>query len=163
MQWNDNRWLELNGGYGVPYDPREAIHKLLHGDAKAAWEELWQELHHQGDVGEVSYAVIPKLVEAHEARGISDWNTYAIAATIEEARQNPRNPALPGWLVSDYEEAWRKLQIIALSELPSATAVELIDSIIAVLAFAKERIALGRMAMLAEDERRELPDEAGWG
>ena len=163
MEWDDNRWLELSGGYGTPYDPRGAILKLTQGDARAAWEELWQELHHQGDVGEVSYAAISKIVDVHEARGTSDWNIYALAATVEEARKNPANPALPGWLASDYEATWHKLQVMALAELAAATTNELIDSIIAVLAFGKNRTALGRMAMLAEDERMELLDGVGWG
>jgi hypothetical protein len=163
MEWDDNRWLELNGGYGTPYDPRGAIRKLANGDVAAAWEELWQELYHQGDVGEVSYAAISKLVDEHEARGARDWNTYAFAATVEVARQNPKNPTLPSWLASDYEAAWHKLQVMALAELPTANTDELIDSIIAVLAFGKKRATLGRMAMLAEDERMELLEGAGWG
>lgn len=163
MEWDDNRWLELNGGYGTPYDPRGAIRKLTHDDADNAWEELWQELHHQGDIGEVSYAAISKIVDAHAARGVPEWNTYALAATIEEARKNPKNPALPSWLASDYEAAWCRLQVMALSELPKATTGELIDSIFAALAFGKNRAALGRMAMLSEDERTELLDGVGWG
>lgn len=163
MEWDDNRWLELSGGYGTPYDPRGAIRKLARGNVAEAWEELWKELYHQGDVGEVSYAAISKIVDEHEARGVSDWNTYALAATVEEARRNPNNPILPSWLASDYEAAWRKLQVMALTELSTATTDELIDSIIAVLAFGKNRAALGRMAMLAEDERTQLLDEAGWG
>lgn len=160
MEGDDNRWLELSGGYGMPYDPRGAIRKLTHDEADTAWEELWQELHHQGDIGEVSYAAVPKIVDAHAARGVPDWNTYALAATIEEAR---KNPALPSWLVSDYEAAWHRLQEMALAELPTATTGELIDSIFAALAFGKNRAALGRMAMLSEDERTELLDGAGWG
>lgn len=163
MEWDDNRWLELSGGYGTPYDPRGAIRKLTHNDADTAWAELWQELHHQGDIGEVSYAAIPKIVDAHEARGVPDWNTYALAATIEEARKNPKNPALPDWLTPDYDAAWRRLQDMALAELSAATTTELIDSILASLAFGKNRAALGRMAMLSEDERIELLDGAGWG
>lgn len=163
MDLDDVRWLELHGGYGMPYDPRKAIKKLADGDTKAAWDELWQELHHQGDIGEASYAAVPKLVDAHEVYCQADWNTYALAATIEEARQNPNNPTLPDWLASDYEAAWRKLQAIGLSELPTAATDELIDSIIAVLAFGKGRTTLGRMAMLADDERAEMLNETGYG
>ena len=89
MQLDDERWAHLRGGYGEPYDPRDAMRRLSDSDV-SAWEELWQELHHQGDVGEASYAALPALVRVHEARGVADWNTYALAATIEEARQNPK-------------------------------------------------------------------------
>ena len=160
---NEEQWAGLCGGYRTPYDPRNAIGKLREGNAKAAWDELWQELHHQGDVGEASYAAVPLLVEVHEARAVPDWNTYAIAATIEEARLNPNNPSLPDWLLDDYEAAWQKLQRLALKELPVAAEAELIDSIIAVLAFGKGRMSLGQMAMLADDERKELLEDSGWG
>ncbi|NML08850.1 hypothetical protein HHL08_01595 [Sphingobium sp. AR-3-1] len=131
-------------------------------DAQTAWAELWQELYHQGDVGEASYAAVPLLAGALEARGVADWNTYAIAATIEGARQKPHNPSVPDWLLDDYDEAWRKLQTLAITELPVATAAELIDSIIAVLAFGKGRASLGQMAMLGDDERKELLEGSGW-
>ena len=158
---NEEQWAGLCGGYRTPYDPRNAIGKLREGDAQAAWDELWQELHHQGDVGEASYAAVPLLAEVHEARSVPDWNTYAIASTIEEARLNPNNPSLPDWLLDDYEAAWQKLQKLALKELPVATEAELIDSIIAVLAFGEGRMSLGQMAMLADDERKELLEDSG--
>ena len=50
---DDIRWTKLSGGYRVPYDPRAALRKLASGtEVSEAWKELWQELHHQGDVGE---------------------------------------------------------------------------------------------------------------
>ena len=108
-------------------------------------------------------AALPALVRVHQARGIPDWNTYALTATIEQARQNPKNPPVPDWLLADYEGGLRELETIALREFPAATSSELIDSIIAVLALAKRRLTLMRMAMLTEDERQEMLDTAGWG
>jgi hypothetical protein len=114
-------------------------------------------------VGEASYAALPALAHVHQARAILDWNTYALASTIEEARQNPNNPPVPDWLLADYENRWRQLETMALKELPAATSNELTDSIIAALASAKGRLTLARMAMLTEDERQEMLDSAGWG
>ena len=162
MEIDDERWAGLHGGYRVPYDPREAIRKLASGDT-TAWEELWQELHHQGDVGEASYAAVPEIVRLHRTRGVADWNTYALAASIEEARHNEDNPALPEWLRWDYEAAWRELEALALREFSAATDQEMIDSIIVVLALRKRRMTLARMAMLTEDERQEMLNETGCG
>jgi hypothetical protein len=162
MQLDDELWNGLCGGYGEPYDPRGAIRRLLENDS-SAWDELWEELHHQGDVGEASYAALPALVRVHQRRGIPDWNTYALAATIEEARRNPKNPPVPDWLLPDYKAAWSELETLALRELPAANSNELTDSIIAALALAKQRVTLARMAMLTEDERQEMLDTAGWG
>jgi hypothetical protein len=161
MELDDERWSDLRGGYKVPYDPRDALRRLSNNDS-SAWEELWQELHHQGDVGEASYAAVAALVRVHKARGVADWNTYGLAATIEEARQNPNNPPVPEWLTADYQRAWRELEASASRELAGATSEELTDSIIAVLALAKGRVTLARMAMLTEDERQEMLDSVGW-
>ena len=159
----DDRRSNLEGGYRVPYDPRGALLKLMNGETGSAWEELWTELHHQGDIGLASFAALPELVRIHEIRGVADWNTYALAATIEDARANPKNPKLPDWLRAGYERAWVDLERLALAELPSAKDDNLVHSLIAVLAFAKGRRSLGRMAMLTEDERTEMLGEAGWG
>jgi hypothetical protein len=163
MDQDDQRWSGLLGGYRAPYDPRPAIAKLAAGDETSAWAELWQELHHQGDVGEASYAAIPALVRIYAQRKEADWNTYAFAATVEEARHNVSNPAIPEWLRGDYDAAWHDLFALGLAELPGATSSELIDSIIAVLAFRKGRPTIGRMAMLTEDERQEMLEGSEWG
>lgn len=162
MDLTDERWARLQGGYRRPYDARRAIQRFASGDT-SVWDELWQELHHQGDIGEASYAAIPELVRIYTERGRADWNIYALAATIEEARHSPGNPTLPAWLAEDYRSAWRELEARALTELPAATEDELVSSILAVLALAKGKLTLARMAMLTEDEREEMLDEAGWG
>jgi hypothetical protein len=61
---DDPRWNTLQGGYRMPFDPRPLIRKLQDNqDAQATWEELWDELHHQGDVGDASYTAVPLLVD----------------------------------------------------------------------------------------------------
>jgi hypothetical protein len=92
MELNDPRWASLKGGYGVPFDPRPALFQLADGtDIQGAWGQLWDGLHHQGDVGEASYACVPHLVRIHEARGMPDWNTswqrlIALAIAVETQR-----------------------------------------------------------------------------
>jgi len=99
LSLDDERWSSLNGGYRVPFDPRPLLRNLEAGnDVQAVWDELWQGLHHQGDVGEASYAAVPHLVRIHRQRGVVDWNTYAIVATIELARGIGTNPDVPAWL-----------------------------------------------------------------
>lgn len=123
MDLNDVGWTGLEGGYRVPYDPRKALRMLEEdSDVSSAWDELWNNLHHQGDIGEASYAAAPQLVRIHEVRGIPDWNTYALLATIEEARQIGRNPPLPVNLRASYETAWRRLVELGLRELREAEA-----------------------------------------
>jgi hypothetical protein len=71
---NDERWRSLDGGYRIPYDASVALRALEHaGDLQPVWDELWNELHHQGDVGIASYAAVPPLVRIAGARNLADW------------------------------------------------------------------------------------------
>jgi hypothetical protein len=161
MSFDDDRWTNLLGGYRIVYDPRNALRSLERGEnVEAAWQELATELYHQGDVGEASYASVPHLVRIHEVRGIADWNTYALVAIIEEARQIGNNPAVPDDLIEAYDHAWQRLAQIGLRELEEADDPPLISSIIAVVAMAKKQFNLGRFAILFdEDERRLIVDD----
>jgi hypothetical protein len=164
LHLNDRRWTRLLGGYRVPYDPRRALLALERGtDVDNAWDELWNELHHQGDIGEASFAAVPHLVRIHERRSVPDWNTYLLAAIVELARDDPRNPKLPADFRKSYEIAWTRLVEIGLRELKAAESETLVTSIIAVVAIAKGQRTLGRFAIeFTEDERREILAKAGW-
>src|SRR5471032_2635007 len=95
---DDPRWTGLTGGYRTPFDPRPSLARLeTDSHTDEAWRELWEELHHQGDVGDASCAAVPLLVEIERKRAIADWNSYALVAIIELARTNSRNPDLPEW------------------------------------------------------------------
>lgn len=159
---SDERWSELQSALRRSYDVRPALLRLASGDG-AVWEEFWEELHHQGDVGKASYAAIPAIVRIYTEQGQPDWNVYALAATIEEARYGGDNPVMPAWLAADYERGWAELEARALAELPSASADDLVSSILAVLALTKGKRTLARMALLTEEERKEMLDTAGWG
>src|SRR6266446_8362402 len=142
LDLEDPAWSGLCGGYRIPYDPRPALRTLeLGGDTERAWKELWQELYHQGDVGEASYAAVPHLVRIHEARDFPEENTYSLVATIEDARQQGTNPQVPANLQYVYQAALRRLLEIGLRELASAEEPLLVSSIIAVLATTKGQLA----------------------
>jgi hypothetical protein len=152
-------WAELEGGYRTPYDPRPALAALEAGQGD--WDELWQELHHQGDVGLASYAAVPQIACIAEQAAVPDWNPFALVAVIEEARLSGRNPALPDWLKNDYETAWERLFVVAHGLLPDAAEDELIRSLFSVIAFGKSQPLLARLALLTEAEHRDMLDEVG--
>jgi hypothetical protein len=53
LRFDDERWNHLTGGYKTQFDRRPCLKKIeSQQDTAAAWQELWEELHHQGDVGE---------------------------------------------------------------------------------------------------------------
>ncbi|MER9304762.1 hypothetical protein NKJ06_06080 [Mesorhizobium sp. M0293] len=155
---NDQRWSGLKGGYKVVYDPRPALRALaLRYDDKAVWDELWNELHHQGDVGAASYAAVVEIVRISEGHAPAYWGAYGLAATIEEARLlDDRNPPIPAWIEPHYKAAWRTFVHLALRDLATATDDETVNCALAVVALYRGRFNLGRMAMCAEDERAEM-------
>ena len=153
-------WTEMLGGYGAPYDPRPAIERL-HQDPldRGAWDELWNELHHQGDVGEASYAALPLLVDACAA-GPRDWNLYALVATIEVERHRAANPRLPQWLAAAYAEALRRAKGLALIDLADTADRLTTRSAMAVVALACGDLELGALvAHLDESEIGELLEQ----
>src|SRR6516162_4331513 len=108
LSLDDNRWTDLTGGYRMSFDPRPLLVKLEAGEHTAtAWDGLWEELHHQGDVGDASYASVPHIVRIHRKHAVVDWNPYALVAIIELARTKHHNPKVPKWLEEDYFQAIR--------------------------------------------------------
>ena len=157
LDLNDDRWNSFTGGYRVQFDPRPLLVKLEAGnDIDRVWRELWQELYHQGDVGEASYAAVPHLVRIHRQRGVVDWNTYSIVGIVELARGQRNNPEVPKWLQEDYFTAIKELAQMGAAELQLAKTPEEIRSILGVLAIEKGARTHGRF--LLEYSEEELLD-----
>jgi hypothetical protein len=111
LSFDDERWKYLTGGYKTPFDPRPALRKLeSQQDTATAWQELWEELHHQGGIGDASYAAVPELVRIHRNGRAADWNLYGIVAIIELARTESQNAEVPDWLRVNY---FRSIQELA--------------------------------------------------
>ena len=104
---------------------------------ETAWHELWEELHHQGDVGEASYASVQHLVRIHRKGGLDAWNTYAIVAIIELARGKGTNIEVPKWLEEDYLRAIRELAEIGTAEISRTEEPDAVRAILGVIAIAK--------------------------
>lgn len=122
-----------------------------------AWAELWDGLHHQGDVDTAAYAAVPHLVQIHRRRDVPDWNTYAILGTIERERQARRNPAIPDWLVSGYESAWREIVELALRDLARSKDPLLVQAALGAIAMARGlRRAAEVLLDFTEDELEEM-------
>jgi hypothetical protein len=81
---DDPIWETLVGGYKLPYNAAPLLCELESGlgDTEGIWEEFWNELHHQGDVGTASYAAVLHLVRICIKRDIMDWNAFALVAVI---------------------------------------------------------------------------------
>jgi hypothetical protein len=153
-------WAELTGGYRLPYDPRPVLNKLT-AKLPDAWHELLQDLYHQGDVGEASYATVPFLVREYSQLAPPKWNVFALVATIELARDAPSNPPVPAWLLDAYEESIRDLAQIGIVELKETNDPDLVRSILSIVAIWKGVRTYARILVeFSESEVRELEKQA---
>ena len=158
LELDDKRWQQLHGGYRMPFDASGLLSRLEAGED--VWDEAWAELHHQGDVGEASYASVPHLVRIAQAEAVRDWNVYALVAIIEIERHRAGNPALPDWLLPGYEAAWRDIAALALRDLGSAGDSCTVRSALSVVAIARGQLQLGALlGQLDESEIAELAEE----
>ncbi|HEX4737060.1 MAG TPA: hypothetical protein VH331_05820 [Allosphingosinicella sp.] len=158
MRDADIPWSELKGGYRAPYDPRPALAAVEAGIG--SWKELWEELHHQNDVGEASYAAIPIIARIADTSPGAD--AFALAATIELCRREEWNPPLPTWLEEDYAAAWDRLFRAAHRLLSEAKDDTLVRSLLAVIAIKKGLPRLAEISLdFDEDERRIMLTEFG--
>jgi hypothetical protein len=152
------------GGYRLAYDPRPALKAIDEGlNAERAWSELWEELHHQGDVDLASYAAVPWIARLAAVGKAGGWNAYALAVTIEQSRVHERNPPIPKWLSAEYAAAWEMLLAAALELLRVADDPEVVGSALAVVAVQKRLPVLARLAAdFTEDERQKIFDHGVW-
>lgn len=135
LSLDDRRWQHLEGGYRTRFDPRPSLSKLdADKDVNAAWHDLWDGLHHQGDVGEASYAAVPHLVRIYRNGRAIGWNTYAIVAVIELARDTSKNPPIPKWLEEDYFQAIRDLAELGAAKVLQTRNPEEIRAMLSILA-----------------------------
>ena len=142
----------------MPFDPRPLLRRLESGsDDASTWSELWENLHHQGDVGVASYAAIPYLVQIQRNRKSADWNTYALITLIELRRTEPNNPELPTWLEQDYFAAITETAKRGLADLPQVEDKETLRSILAIVALWKGTRVYARLLLnFSEEEVSEL-------
>ncbi len=125
----------MTGGYRMPLDPRPLLNRLeFEQDTSTVWRELWDELHHQGDVGDASFAAVPPLLRIYRKRGVIDWNTYAIVAVIELARNEGTNPDVPPWLKNDYFQSIHELAEMGAAEVLRTKTFEDVRAILSVIA-----------------------------
>jgi hypothetical protein len=165
LNYNDPKWKELKGGYKTLYNPCAALHKLERGEkVDEAWEELWNELHHQGDIGEASYASVPHLVRIHKEKRALNLNLYSLISLIEVERHRKTNPPLPEWLESSYKQAWGNVLELGLDDLKKTKDELTIRAILGAIAISKGLSKLGAFITTFDDSELEeyLEEHLAW-
>jgi len=156
MELTNNIWKTLEGGYKIPYDASIPLRQLeLTSDTdtvKKIWEELWNELHHQGDVGLASYLSLPQLVRIEKLKGLYDWNLLGLCCVIEQQRHLGNNPTLPTEFNDYYNKGLFDLKQLVLDNLNKKLDNTTFTLSLATLATCNGQIELGKAIMELEDK-----------
>ena len=160
------QWQGARGGSRAPYDPRPLIRRIAAApmDAKGAWQALWENLYHEGEIGLASLLTVPLLAALRSNTGVPDWNIHALASAIEEARLRDGVAQLPGLHFSQYENAISALARLALLDLALDDDPTLVRAALGMVAFARQLPTVGALISgFTEDEDREiLRTYRGW-
>lgn len=143
----DRKWKTFDGGYRLKYDASIPLSKLeSEADGlDSVWSELWENLHHQGDVGVASYAAIPHIARITRSRELLNFNPFALAVTIELARGQGENPKSPKWLKEDYFEALWDMAKYGCDSLNKECDASVLKSVLALIAITKGNRDLGEL------------------
>ncbi|HLJ55650.1 MAG TPA: hypothetical protein VKT77_11475 [Chthonomonadaceae bacterium] len=151
---DDPRWKMYKGGYRCEFDASGPLQRLLNdGATEDLWSELWDELHHQGDVDAASYAAVPYLLESARRSPRLDWNAFALIFTIEIRR--PRNPPIPDELADGYFRALDAIPAIVGAHPDRDWNELLTQSIVACIALARgQRLLAQAYSELDQEEAK---------
>ncbi|MCW1883730.1 hypothetical protein OKA04_03255 [Luteolibacter flavescens] len=129
-----------------------------------AFVELWDELHHQGDLGIGSYACVPQIVRIGQKRAPMTPDFFALIAVIEIERHENDNPEMPRELAGEYSHALNLIPELIAKASPPKWDQSMISSTCAALAASKGNRLLAR-AYLEMNEDNAVPflrEETGY-
>lgn len=156
LDLGDPKWEALEGGYkGTEYNASMALKRLelANGaeEIKIIYKELWDELHHQGDVGLASYYAVPHLVRIAYEKQYVDYNVLGLVSVIEIQRHKD-NPPLPKTLYPAFNEAITNLGELALLAINQPWNLDLASSALSAIALSKGQIKLANAIQNMDSE-----------
>lgn len=142
---NDPRWPTYRGGYRTPCDIVPLIQRLqTEGTSEGFWKIAWEELHHQADVGEATYALVPYIVDQQSRQRDIDEQVFHFCAVVELARPEKDNPPVPQELGFSYGRALDRLPVIGATLLRPGCPEADVMGVAAVTALAAGHRVLAR-------------------
>jgi hypothetical protein len=105
---------------------------------------VWDELHHQGDVGEASYALVPYLVEYQSCQRELDEQVFHYCVLADLSQPENANPPIPPELEFSYAMALRRLPVIGADLLRRGCSEALVMGVAAATALAAGHRVLAR-------------------
>lgn len=161
ISFDDPRWDDLEGGYRIEHDPRPALRVLqANRDDADAWGELWEELHHQGDVGAASYAAVPYIAALQPRVSRDNCQVYSMVALIEGRRGEGENPPVSDWLEPGYGAALADLGAFAAVDVREASDALVKRAALGVFALTSGLRRWGQL--ISEMSEDEVFEALGW-
>ncbi|HET9431599.1 MAG TPA: hypothetical protein VFO70_10510 [Chitinophagaceae bacterium] len=137
----DNRiWSTLEGGYRIPYNASRPLRKLKDAarqdEMDKIFTELWDNLHHQGDVGLASYLAVTQLTSICMTKRSLGWNFIGLCVVIENCRIEGNNPELPKEFQDAYFDSLTQFErylLLHFKDITDRTALRLTLALFATL------------------------------
>jgi hypothetical protein len=156
MDLNDRIWATLYGGYKIPYNASRPLKKLndaiTQEEFEAVFAELWDNLHHQGDVGMASYFAVPQLVNICITKKLLDWNFIGLCVLIESCRLKGNNPELPREFQDDYFESLIQFERYLLLNFKNITDQTGLRLTLALFAIVNGQPGLGKAIEILDED-----------
>ena len=148
MKLTDKIWQGLDGGYRVTYDASIALKQLEQttdpATIKTLLDELWNELHHQGDVGLASYLSVPQLARLAKTKRLFDWSLLGLCSVIEQQRHLGTNPDLPSEFHDYYHKGLADLKQFVIDNIHKDLDDTTFNIALSTLATCSGQIKLGK-------------------
>ena len=155
LDLNHQEWKKFKGGYKIPYDASRPLMMLSLTDdpkiIKDILSELWDNLHHQGDVGEASYYAVPHLVDICLDKKSLSWEFTGLCVLIELCRLAGNNPPLPILLETDYFGALQKMEEYLLINFNAIDDAESRRLALSLFAIVSGQYKLGEVIMKMDE------------
>ncbi len=156
-------WSTLKNGYHLPYNASWALRRLKESAKpdviQTVFDDLWENLHHQGDVDTASYLAVTQLVSLCMEKNSFDWNYIGLCVVIENCRLEKQNPELPDEFQDLYFDSlsrFEKYLLLNFKNISDRKSVRLALSLFATLNGQPE---LGKaIELLDEDQLTEFLD-----
>jgi len=153
---DDPIWRSAEGGYRMTYDASVALRRLEStrdaDEEDELLDELWDNLHHQGDVGLASYMALPQLGRLAKVTKLFYWKLIGLCAVIEAQRHKGSNPELPVGLKGYYMEGLTSLRDLVLRNLRQDLDADSLRMSFAMLALCDGKVKLGRTLLACDDD-----------
>ena len=153
---NNEIWQRAEGGYKVEYDASIPLRRLEETNEPSViagiFDELWNELHHQGDVGLASYLAVPQIVRIGITKNLFNWDVVGLCAVIELQRHLGDNPPLPAEYIDYYKAGLTDLRLFVLANIDKDLDEDAFRTALSALAACKGSIRLAKAIMELDDD-----------